>query len=272
MQLSFSNIAWDLSEEDAVAALLRDKGFSGVDIAPGKYFPEPAEATPAALAEVRARWADRGLRIHGMQALLFGTSHLNLFDDPADTMLDRLAAVCRIGGGVGARALTFGSPRQRDRSGLEDAQALEIAVRFFRRLGERAADAGVVLCLEPNPAAYNCNFMTTTQAAIEVVAAVDHPAIRLQIDIGSLAMNEEPAGETIALAAPHAGHVHASEPMLATVGDGDVAHHQAAAAALRAHVPGHVVTIEMARSASGPALDAVARAADFALSCYGAPA
>ena len=268
MRLSVSNIAWDVEEDDAVAGVLRDLGVDQVDLAPGKYFPDPAAATPAAIAAVRRRWEDRGFAIAGMQALLFGTSGLNLFNDPEDVMLDRLAAVCRIGGGLDARALTFGSPRQRDRGDLSEAETSRIALDFFRRIGDRAAEAGVLFCLEPNPTFYGCNFMTTTDETAAVVAAVGHPAIRMQLDVGALTMNTEPVIETITRHAAWIGHVHASEPKLVTLGDGG-SDHAAAGRGLRASRPELTVTIEMAASADEPHVAAVARAARLARETYG---
>jgi D-psicose/D-tagatose/L-ribulose 3-epimerase len=268
VRLSFSNIAWELDEEDAVAGLLASRGLTLVDVAPGKYFPEPAAVTEADLAAVRKLWADRGFAIEGMQALLFGTTGLNLFSDPDDVMFDRLVAVCRIGGGLGAKALTFGSPRQRDRTGLDDAAALAIASDFFGRLGDVAANHGVVVCLEPNPEVYGCNFMTTTKAAADVVAAIGHPAVRLQLDVGAIALNGESATQAVSDYAPLIGHVHASEPKLVVLGDAGAPHAEAAAA-LRRHRPELAVTIEMG-PAPEPHVAAVGRALDVAMGTYGA--
>jgi len=267
MRISISNIAWELDEEPAIAEQLRAAGVERVDIAPGKYFPDPAAATEAEMAAVRELWRGRGFAIEGMQALLFGTSGLNLFADPDDVMLDRLSAICRIGGGVGARALTFGSPRQRDRTGLDEATTQEVAVRFFRRLGDVAVEHGVIVCLEPNPAIYNCNFMVTADETAEVVAVVDHPGIRMQLDVGALALNGENPATTIARHAALIGHVHASEPRLAVLGEGGAAHVDAAAA-FRAARPELAVTIEMA-PAPIPHAEAVARAVTLAQEVYG---
>lgn len=267
MDLSISNIAWDIAEEPAIAEIVVAAGLVCVDVAPGKYFDDPAAATEADAEAVRRWWSDRGVAIVGLQALLFGTSGLNLFTDDG-TMLDRLAAQCRVGGLLGARAVTFGSPRQRDRTGLEDAQALAIATDFFRRLGDAAAGQGVVVCLEPNPAAYGCNFMVTTAEAAAVVEAVAHPAVRLQLDVGALGANREPAAETVAAWAPLIGHVHASEPGLAVLGDGGAPHAEAAAALRRAR-PDLTVTIEMAASADEPHAHAVRRAIALAQAAYG---
>lgn len=71
MRLAISNIAWDAAEDDAVALLLHRHGIDAIDIAPGKYFPEPAKALDEDIARVRNWWRDRGIEIFGMQALLF---------------------------------------------------------------------------------------------------------------------------------------------------------------------------------------------------------
>lgn len=268
MRISISNIAWEPDQDEAVAAVLRGAGIQAVDLAPGKYLPDILGASDEAIAEVRQRWADRGFRIEGMQSLLFGSTGLNLFGDDG-TMLDRLAAVCRIGEGLGARALTFGSPRQRDRGDRSFEQARDEAVDFFRRIGDIAADRGVLFCLEPNPAVYGCNFMTTAAETAEVVEATDHPAVRMQLDVGALALNGEDAPSTIAHYAALIGHVHASEPQLVPLGRAG-SDHRGAASALAETRPELTVTIEMLSPKDENAPAVVAEAVDVAVSAYGA--
>lgn len=269
MKVAISNIAWEPRDDEAVAEVLRRYGVDAIDIAPGKYFPDPPNATASDIERVRRDWEARGVRIHGMQALLFGTTGLNLFGEASvrAAMLDRLDAVCRIGAGLGAGPLVFGSPKNRDRKGLDDAQAERVAVDFFRALGDRAARHGVSVCLEPNPERYGSNFMTTTAAAATIVERVDHPAIRLQLDAGALTINAEPVDSTIRTVAALIGHVHASEPDLVTLGDGG-ADHGAVASALRASLPGATVTIEMVASAREPHVQAVERAVALAVTHY----
>jgi D-psicose/D-tagatose/L-ribulose 3-epimerase len=268
MLLSISNIAWNNDEEDDMARFLRSEGIARVDIAPGRYFTDPERASASDVANVRAFWQDRGFTIQGMQALLFGTIGLNLFDDGQGVMFRRLAAICRIGGGLGARALTFGSPRQRDRGDRPYHEAAEIAVDFFSRLGDVAEAEGVTICLEPNPSIYHCNFMVCTDEAAAIVRDTDHPTIRLQLDVGALALNGEGAEDVVSRHADLIGHVHASEPRLVVLGDGG-ASHETTAAALRRHRPELVVTVEMAAATKEPHRDAVARSLRIAKRFYG---
>ena len=269
MRLAISNIAWDTSEDEAVAALLQRFAIDAIDIAPGKYFPEPASATAADIAQVKGWWAERGFEITGMQALLFGTTGLNVFGSAASqaALIKHLAAVCRIGAGLGATRVVFGSPKNRDRSGLSDQDALEIAISFFRQLGDIAQASGVTICLEPNPACYGANFMTSSAETALVVKCIAHPAIQMQLDTGALTINGENPLVVLHDCAALIGHVHASEPDLLPLGDGGTEHGQMAVA-LSQYLPTHVVTIEMVATKDESHLVSIERALQVATQHY----
>lgn len=270
MRISISNIAWDPSEDDEIAALLARYGIDAIDIAPAKYFSVPHLASEGDIAAVRAIWERRGIQIVGMQALLFGTIGLNVFGtaDVQDTLLRHLDAVCRIGGGLGAKKIVFGSPKNRDRAGLDDEVADNIASAFFRQLGDIAQRYGVCVCLEPNPPCYGANFMTNSADTAAIVRQVDHPAIRMQLDLGALTINgEQPLG-VLQACSDLIGHIHLSEPDLLPLGDCNT-NHQAAAAALDKYLPDHIATIEMLASKTEPHVVAIERALKVAKQNYG---
>jgi D-psicose/D-tagatose/L-ribulose 3-epimerase len=271
MRLGISNIAWDPRDDEALATLLRSHEIDAIDIAPGKYFPTPENATEVEVGKLRAWWRARGIEITGMQALLFGTSGLNIFSDDAvqGAMLERLRAVCRIAGLLGAPRLVFGSPRNRDRGDLDEGVALRIASEFFRRLGDIARHEGVLICLEPNPERYGCNFMTTGQETARVVSTVDHPAICMQLDTGAMHISGEDVGSFLAQHADLIGHIHASEPGLVPLGDGGVSH-QDIAHAIWAKLPNATVTVEMLEVRDEPVEVAIDRALRVAKLAYGA--
>lgn len=269
MRLSISNIAWDVAEDEQVARLLREYGIDAIDVAPGKYFPDPTNATDEDIARVKSWWADRGIEITGMQALLFGTSGLNVFgtNQVQADMLAHLEAVCRIGAGLGAPLLVFGSPKNRDRSGLTDQEALEAAVHFFRRLGDIAHAMGVVVCLEPNPRCYGANFMTTSFETAHVVETVAHPAIKMQLDTGAITINGEKVTAVLHTCFHLIGHIHASEPDLLPLGDGGTEHRKVYSA-LQRYLPNQLVSIEMLATKEESHLAAIERAVKKALGSY----
>lgn len=269
MRISFSNIAWDTAEDEAVAQVLHEQGVDAIDIAPAKYFPHNDTVTDKEIATVRDWWGARGITIVGMQALMFGTTGLNMFgaDESRSAMLSHLASICRIGSCLGATKLVFGSPRNRDRSGLEVNEATDRAVSFFRTLGDIAQTHGVEICLEPNPPSYGANFMIDSTETAHVVNIVSHPAIRMQLDTGAMFINGECAPEVIAQNAHLIGHIHASEPQLSPLGDQGT-DHRGIREALMNYLPKHILTIEMLATSNEPHLAAIQRALAFAKSTY----
>ncbi|BBO99931.1 sugar phosphate isomerase/epimerase family protein [Sulfuriferula nivalis] len=269
MRIAISNIAWNVSEDEQVASLLNSYGIDAIDIAPGKYFSDPKNTSPVDIVRVRDWWRSRGIEIAGMQALLFGTTGLNMFGsvDSQTAMLAHLEVVCRIGAGLGATKLVFGSPKNRDCSALPDEDARDIAIGFFRQLGDIASRHGVVICLEPNPPCYGANFMTNSADTASIVTAVAHPSVRMQLDTGALTINGEDAGQVIKDYATLIGHIHASESNLVTLGDGG-ADHSTVGLQLSERLPELIVTIEMLLAKNESNLDAIERALGIAIRYY----
>ena len=256
MQLSISNIAWEKDEEPGIAELLVRLGVTAVDVAPGKYFPDVAAASDAYIRKVRNWWNERGITIYGMQSLLFGTKGLNVFGerDSQDRLLQHLRHVCRVAEGLGATRLVFGSPRNRDRTGLTDEDAQDIALDFFSRLGGIAKYWGVVITLEPNPVCYGTNWITTTRDAYIFVKELRNPSIAMQLDTGTILTNDE------SISAIHSfsdvvGHVHLSEPGLLPLSIAPSVHGPVFQAA--ANYAPETVTIEMLTRGHGNAAELV---------------
>ena len=256
MRISISNIAWERDEEPQIAELLGRLGVTAVDVAPGKYFPDVAAASDEDIRKVRDWWEERGISIYGMQSLLFGTKGLNVFGerDSQERLLQHLAHVCRIAEGLGARRLVFGSPRNRDRSGLSDREAEDVALQFFSRLGDIAQSHGVVITLEPNPVCYGTNWIMTTREAYGFVKKLGNPGIAMQLDTGTVLANTE-ASETAASVKEAVGHVHLSEPKLLPLSLAPAEHDSVFRAAINA-APG-TVTIEMLTKGHGAAAELV---------------
>ncbi|HQU09050.1 MAG TPA: TIM barrel protein [Opitutales bacterium] len=272
MRIGISNLAWDRPEDEAVAALLNRYQVDAIEAVPTKYFPQPQQATTAEIEQVRAWWAAQGIEITSMQTLLYGTTGLNLFgpQDVQEAMLSYLKGICRIAQGLGATRLVFGSPKNRDRTGLSESQAEATAIDFFRKLGDIGASHNVLFCLEPNPPAYSCNFMIDNPSTARIVELVGHPAIRMQLDTGALTMNQESPAQIIPQYASLIGHIHASEPNLTPVGSGQT-DHATIAPLVTQWLPDHLVSIEMLATKEVPHLTSIEQAIQTVRSHYHNP-
>jgi sugar phosphate isomerase/epimerase len=233
MNLAMSAIAWEPSEDEAAASILREHGFTGVELAPTKIFPRPDSATDADVAACRKAWSGRGLRIVAMQALLFGRPELTVFGTSHEETLQYLSGVARLGGRLGAGALVFGSPRNRARGSLPAADAWRAAVQFFRALGSAAAKAGTCVCIEPNPPRYGADFITTSEEALRLVEEVASPGFGLHLDAACALLAGEDFPVRLRASAHVLRHVHLSEPDLAPVRAGGTLDLPPIASALR---------------------------------------
>jgi D-psicose/D-tagatose/L-ribulose 3-epimerase len=272
VKLALSNIAWEPSEDEAVARVLLDHGFQGVEIAPTKVWPKPLESTRDDRAAYRRQWEERGLRIVAMQSLLFGHPEFKLFEDPASRapMATYLKAIIDLAADLGAGALVFGSPGNRKRGSMPEAEAFEIATSFFRDLGRHAASAGVTFCIEPNPPAYGCDFVQTSTEGAALVQAVDSVGFGLHLDAAGMRLaGEEPhiaAGTQFDLIR----HFHVSAPQLGPVGSGDVGWYEPIATTLRDRGYARWVSVEMRAGPAGASnLARVTAAAQYCSAVFG---
>jgi sugar phosphate isomerase/epimerase len=231
MRLAISNIAWPTGADAEALPLLKEHGVAGVELALTKIWPEPLAATAEELDKYRAWLESRGLSIVALQALLFGKPDLLLFGSPSarEAMHDYLVEIIRRAARLGAGALVFGSPGNRKHGNLDSAAAFAVAIPFFRRLGEVAAQHGVAVCIEPNPPAYGCDWITTVREAIELVDAVSSAGFGLHLDSAGMHLAGDGAAAVLA-AGSRVRHFHASAPFLEGVSSGDVPHGEYAAA------------------------------------------
>ncbi len=269
MRIAISNIAWDVFEDEKISELLSQYQIDAIDIAPGKYFPDPTKVTDCDISKIRAYWEAKGIEITGMQSLLFGKPKLNVFGsvEVQQLMLNHLNAVARIAAGLGIKRLVFGSPRNRNRKGLSDKQSFYIAKNFFTKLGNIANQHKVIFCLEPNPVCYGANFMTNSKVTFDVVSAVNHPAIKMQLDTGSIILNKESISEVIRYSKNQIGHIHISEPGLEVIGDIDNQHTEFAKV-IKSNLKNALATVEMIATQNESHIISIERALSFVTQTY----
>ena len=246
MNLSMSNIAWASEEEPMAATILGESGISRVEVAPTKIWEEPLRASDDDIAHYRNFWSEKGISIVALQALLFGRPDLTIFESAetrAET-LDYLCGIARLGSKLGARVLVFGSPKNRRVNGLLSQEVDDIAVSFFGAAGDAARQEGVILCIEPNPREYGCDFVTTSTEGLELVRKVDSAGFGLHLDAAAMTLSGESLELAVTSAAGSICHFHASEPNLGPLGKGGV-DHETLASVLNRIEYSNCVSVEM---------------------------
>lgn len=267
IKVAVSNIAWQPVDDEKAADLLRHAGVAGVEVAPTKIWPDLTVVSHRQAQAYGQSWARAGLPVVAAQSLLYGRPDLTLFGPRQEEFVAYLSRVIDLCAAMGATALVFGSPRNRQRQGLPVETADRIAADVFGRLAQRADAAGTSLCLEANPATYGTDYLVRAQEAATLVAAVDSPGLRLHLDTACMALAGDDAAECVHHFAPLLRHTHLSEPDLAAVGTPDPRHADFVAA-LRAVDYDRYLSVEM-RPSEGDRVAAVERAARYAMALCG---
>lgn len=267
MKLSVSNLAWGGQDFVSMAAALSEIGITGVELAPTALWPSAPDVADTDVAWVQRVLDDHGLRVSGLQSLLFGHPEFQLLQpDGWPSLREHLVRVLDLGHRLGADVAVFGSPKNRLRGPLDETAADELAAQFFTSLLPELEAAGVVLTLEPNAPAYGADYLTTYPAVVRLADLIGSPYVQPQIDTGCLAMVGEDVAADVGYRQPR--HVHISSPRLAPVpGEAD---HRPLADGLRAAGYDHWVVLEMLADPAAPR-DTVLGCARWLVDTYGAP-
>lgn len=257
MEISISNIAWDINIDKKIISILKRKNVRYIDIAPTKYFQNIRDIPERDVLKIKDYWNNEGISFYGMQSLLFGVQDLNIFSSEKDQkyILEYLEKIFKIGNLLGTSKVVFGSPKNRDKKNLDDKIAFQVATNFFRKLSDLGEIFGQIICLEPNPTEYGCNFMTSTSEAAKVVKAVNRKAIRLQLDTGTILVNNEDIELICQKFKDLISHIHLSQPGLLPVYL-DGSSHINIARTIKNNFEDQVVTIEMlTKNSKDPIID-----------------
>ncbi|HEU5316700.1 MAG TPA: sugar phosphate isomerase/epimerase family protein [Chloroflexota bacterium] len=216
---------WDMARQ---LSYLREAGYEGVELAPFTIAQDVREVPAAKRAEVAAQAKAAGIEVIGLHWLLVGPEGMYItHTDPAvrARTAEYLAELMHFCADVSGSVLVFGSPAQRNLlPGVTKEAARAWLIDGFERALPVAERTGVTLCLEPLPPP-ECTFIQTTTEAIDVIESIDHPNLRLVLDVKSMAGEERltrsPIPDTIRRTARHVKHVQSNDTNRGHPGSGE---------------------------------------------------
>ncbi|MEU0228484.1 sugar phosphate isomerase/epimerase [Streptomyces sp. NPDC006284] len=214
MRFALCNELLDDRPLDDAFRFIAETGYEAVELAPYTIAESDGTVTPERAAEAARLAARYGLDFTGLHWLLAGTRDLHVgAADPERRRrtLDHLTHLTRLCADLGGRVLVFGSPGQRSTPpGTLPEENLARAVDTFATWGRTAAELGVTVCLEALPVA-ETDMLNTTQEVVDVVRAIDSPAVRMVLDVKSMSDERVPIPRLVELAAPHLAYFQAND-------------------------------------------------------------
>ncbi len=212
MKLSISNIGWSGADNSCVYGIMSSYGFSGLEIAPTKIFPEsPYEKLDSARVWREELQRKYGFVVSSIQSIWYGHSE-TIFGSKEERkiLFDYTKKAIDFAEAIGCSNLVFGCPKNRS---ITDSEDVNVAIDFFKKLGTYAYMHHTVIAMEANPLIYNTNFLNTTEEAMKFVEQVDSKGFLLNLDTGTMIENFE--NISIFRGKGHLiNHVHISEPAL----------------------------------------------------------
>ena len=209
-----------------VCKLAADAGYDGVEIAPFTLAPDVYKIEPGRPNELRETAMAHGLAIVGLHWLLAKTENLHVTADDEDIRrqtVHYLKAEVDLCEKLGGSVMIFGSPEQRNIAPDQDPEAAwDQAVETMRGLGQYASEHGVTICMEPL-GSDETNFLASAAEAKRFVQDVDHPGLRMMLDVKAMVHGEdaEPIPEIIHNCAGYFEHCPATDANLNGPGWGD---------------------------------------------------
>lgn len=244
MRLSVSNIGWAAENDEKIFGIMKENGYSGLEIAPTRIIPDNpydhTETISQFAAQIREKY---GFSVSSLQSIWYGRKE-SVFGSPEErkVLVEYTKKAIDFAAAAGCGNLVFGCPKNRN---LPDGADPQSAVVFFRQLGDYAAEKGTVIGMEANPSIYNTNYINTTRQALELIRTVDSRGFRLNLDVGTMIQNSEDP-ELILGNVKYINHVHISEPYLKPICGREL--HKRLAEFLEREKYGGFVSIEMGKT------------------------
>lgn len=212
MKLSISNIGWSKENDIEVYHIMNDLGYCGLEIAPTRIFPE----NPYAQLEKAKEWKKElyekyGFEIPSMQSIWYGRKE-RIFGSKEErkALIEYTKKAIDFAVSIECKNLVFGCPRNRN---MLEGENPEIALGFFKEIGDYAYQSGTTIGMEANPTIYNTNYINDTKSALNLIQQVDSKGFLLNFDLGTVIYNNENIEELVGNVR-YINHVHISEPNL----------------------------------------------------------
>lgn len=213
---------WDHAR---ICGRIAEFGYGGLEIAPFTLAPRITDVTAARRTELRRTAEKAGVQIIGLHWLLAKTEGFQLTSADPDVRKktgDYLADLARAAADLGGNLLVLGSPMQRKiPAGHTLADATEFALDTLGHCLPALSDTGVTLCLEPLTP-LETEFWTSAAEAVATIRKLDHPRVKLHLDVKAMSAESQSIPEVIRANAADTFHFHANDSNLRGPGFGKV--------------------------------------------------
>lgn len=202
----------------------RESGYTGLEVAPFTLGDAPTRLTSEQRQEFSNQARDAGLEIIGLHWLLVKTEGYHLTTNQQSVRKktqDYFEELIELCADLGGSIMVLGSPKQRNFSPpMTHADAMKNAADTLSGVTELLEKYGVTIAIEPLGPGEG-NFLNLASQGVELIKMIDHPNIRLHLDVKAMSSEPEPIDKVIRDNKAYTVHFHANDPNLLGPGMGD---------------------------------------------------
>lgn len=225
MKFAICNETWQNVPFSDTCAAIAEAGYEAVEIAPFTLREDPWQLTLSAARELGNMAARAGLEVVGLHWLLVKPDGLHLTSPDAETRRRTVEFgrhLVRLSAAMGGRVLVWGSPKQRSvEPDWDRADAVKRAADVVREIAGEAQQHGQTIAMEPL-ARRLTNFLNTADETSDFIKLVDHPAVKLHLDVMAMSDEGAPVTDIMRGHLGHTVHFHANDANQRGPGFGEV--------------------------------------------------
>jgi sugar phosphate isomerase/epimerase len=200
MKYAICNETFEGWDHERICARIAELGYTGLEIAPFTLAPRITDVTAEQRTRLRRQAEISGVQILGLHWLLAKTEGFHLTSADAATRKRTglyLAELARAAAELGGDIMVLGSPLQRNiPEGYTRDQATEFALDTLTHCLPELETNRVYLCLEPLTRA-ETNFLNTAAEGVNLIKRLDHPFVRLHLDVKAMSGELQPTPDVI---------------------------------------------------------------------------
>ncbi len=214
--------SWDIEKTIAFVSKL---GYDGLEIAPFTLADSVFEIPASRRHQIKQLAEKNNIEIIGTHWLLVKPEGLSISSPDADLRKrssSYFEELVRFTSDIGGRVMVLGSPKQRSiGNGQTKEEIIEYFVEFIKGSLAVAKERSITICLEPLARA-ETNFVNSVKDAISIIRNVNHPNLKLILDVKAMTDEKRSYSEIIRDGRQYLAHFHANDENLLGPGFGNV--------------------------------------------------
>ncbi|HOK56320.1 MAG TPA: sugar phosphate isomerase/epimerase family protein [bacterium] len=204
---------------------IKDIGYEGIEIAPFTLAENVSEIADEKIEEIKKLSEKTGIKIIGTHWLLVKPEGLSISSKDKELRKKTSEYLCKLvdfTSRIGGEIMVFGSPKQRK---INEGQTIEEVKNYLKEVIipvlEKCFEKNVFLCIEPL-ARTETNFINKAEEAIEIIEEINHPNLKLHLDVKAMTDEEKPIVEIIEIGSKYLKHFHVNDKNLLGPGFGEI--------------------------------------------------